>query len=152
VKKATKADLSPLEIFALKVAAKKCDEVRGRLEPGTHVVDVTVRISGTLSAGESQVAIGVESPPAKTLLGLVLEELGPKTAAKTIAAVRQACAKYVAGGETPTPGDEAKQLGEDLAAACSRPVEKTKAGNVAGVLAATVVARGAGKKQKSRTG
>lgn len=133
--------LEPLELFALKIAAKQCADVRARLDVGEHPFDATFAIAGTISVAGDQTSVARESLPAKLLLGLVFDFLGPLTTEKVIAGVREACAPYVAGGADPEPSDKSKNFGDDLAAACSRQVEKVKAGNVTGVLDVRVVRR-----------
>ena len=131
----------PLDLFALHVASKKCGDVRDRLEPGIHKIDLVARIMGSLSVAESQSSVGKEAPSAKVLLGLVFEFLGPQTTEKVIRGVTAMCAPYVAGADEPEPSKIAKQHGEDLAAACSRAVQKIKAGNVTGILEARILHR-----------
>ncbi len=135
---------TPLDLFALKIAAKACDKVRDRLETAQgQQIDLLVSLKGYVDVGGEQSCVTREKPKADVLLALVFDALGPQTRAKVMRDVSLACALFATGaGEAPEPSAEARKLGEDLAEACGREVRTVRRGNVAGSVQALIVSRG----------
>ena len=135
--------LTPIEFAAIKVAGKRADKLRDRVDVGTHAVDVTVRVQGDLHVAGDQAAETTKAPKAETLLALVLAELGPKTRAKAFEGVAAACTAYREGGDEPEAPQTARDSAEDLYRLCQRAHLQKRRGNVTGELTCERVRRAA---------
>ena len=113
--------LAAAELAAMAATSKAAKERRGELQPGTHDVDVSVRIRGRIVVGEDVLMERTSKPKAERIAALILARFGPRKR-------RDIVDEILAEGDDAPTADE--NLVEHLMRGLSSKSPATKAGNV----------------------
>ena len=75
--------LTPLELHALKIAAKRADDLRDELRPGQlQDVDFCLHVAGVICVGESSLTTISKKPTAQSVLERIWASVSPTTQAR----------------------------------------------------------------------
>lgn len=127
--------LAPLEFYALRIVGKEADKWRDSVSAGQgQVVDVIVRIHGTLDVGEDQTRSKSSKPELLDVLAFSFGFLGEKTRQKLAAAIIEAFKAGNTAQKPPDPKAEMKGLALGVLDLITTREPTTARGNISGKL------------------
>lgn len=125
------AELSPLELHALAIAAKPAAKCRDDLAPGSdQAVDFVVRVRGQLTVGDTQTAIVTKKPDAETILAHVFATMTKAGQAKAF----EHLASLADLDELPAADSAAVTLARQAIQTLALETQQPRRGNVTGQL------------------
>jgi len=103
-----KVSLTPIQILAISKALTKkdIDAARAALQPGKYEVDMSIKLSGTVTIGESGEKKSTVSIPVKGVLGILLQRAGV-TREASIELITEAVTQAMNSSSDGTKGESA---------------------------------------------